>query len=76
MMFVDLSLPECLYLHLTQSLVFMILGPVHLQLQLYLLWLFQYCSPLLLRFLHQLLCQHIQPIYEASYYSICILYCL
>jgi hypothetical protein len=31
----DLSLPEYLYLHLTQSLLFLILGPIHLQFQLY-----------------------------------------
>jgi hypothetical protein len=45
MMSYDLSLHEYLYLHLIQSLIFMILGPVHLQLQLYPLLLIQ-------RFLH------------------------
>jgi hypothetical protein len=76
MLSVDLSLHECLYIHLTQSLLFMILGSVHLQIQLYPLWLIQYCSPLLLGFLHQFLCQYNQPIYATSYYSIYILCCL
>jgi hypothetical protein len=35
MLSIDLSIPEYLYLHLTQSLIFLILGPVHVQLQLY-----------------------------------------
>jgi hypothetical protein len=76
MLSVDLSLPEYLYLHLTQSLIFFILGPVHLQLQLYPLLLIQRCLHLVPRFLHQILCQYNQPIYAASYYNICILYCL
>jgi hypothetical protein len=35
MLFVDLSLPEYLHLHMNQSLLVIILGPVHLQFQLY-----------------------------------------
>jgi hypothetical protein len=76
MLSVDLSFPEYFHIHLTQSLLVLILGPIQLQLHLYPLLLIQYYSPLLLEFLHQLLCQYIQPIYVASCYSICILYCL
>jgi hypothetical protein len=76
MLSTDLSLPEYLYLHLTQSLLFLILEPIHLQLQLYPLLLIQHFLHLVLGFLHQILCQYNQPIYAASYYSICILYCL
>jgi hypothetical protein len=54
MLSVDLSLPECLYLHLTHSLIFLILGPVHLQLQLYPPLLIQHFLHLVLGFLHQL----------------------
>jgi hypothetical protein len=76
MLSVDLSLPDYLYLHLTQSLLFLILGPIILQLQLYPLLLIQRCLHLMLGFLHQILCQYNQPIYETSYYNICILYYL
>jgi hypothetical protein len=54
MLSVDLSLPKYLYLHLTQSLIFLILRPIHLQLQLYPLLLIQHCLRLVPRSLHQL----------------------
>jgi hypothetical protein len=76
MLSIDLSLSKYFHIHLTQSLLVLILGPVQLQLHLYPMFFIQYCSPLLLGLLHQILCQYNQPICAASYYSIGILYYL
>jgi hypothetical protein len=76
MLFDELSLHEYFYIHLNQSLLFLIIGPIHIQLKLYPMLLIQHFLHLVPVFLHQILCQYNQPIYAASYYSICILYCL